>query len=273
MICKELNKEFSTDSELFKALKQNKSEIISFKKSQVFKSIDKGISVKTNKLDISKVSGALKGQFSDEDYHYIAVNTTKVLDSHSDLHIDGIWNKTAKEQNRKNALVDSHEMSLKTTIARRQNVEMFVADIPFSMIGKDYEGNTQALIYKIHKDNVREEYKEFLQDGTDIEASVRMQYIGIELAMNSTEKDDEKEKKTFDDNINKIANKADFEEIKYFWVVSEAKNIGESSLVLNGSNHATGIIQNEPSTDTQNENKEAADCTSVLDFYKLINFK
>jgi hypothetical protein len=272
MICKELNKEFNTDKELFKALKQNKSEIISFKKSQVFKSIDKGVSVKTNKLDISKVSGALKGQFSDEDYYYIAVNTTKILDSHSDLHVDGIWNKTAKEQNRKNALVDSHEMSLKTTIARRQNVEMFVADIPFSMIGKDYEGETQALIYKIHKDNIREEYKEFLQDGSDIEASVRMQYVNIELAMNSTEKDDEREKKVYDDNINKIANKSDFEDIKYFWVVSEAKNIGESSLVLNGSNHATGMIQNEPSNDTQEQKTEAVnnDTSQDSNFYNII---
>ena len=40
-----------------------------------------------------------------------------------------------------------------------------------------------------------------------------------------------------------IANKEDFEEIEYFWIVKEAKNVYESSLVLFGSNGATGLIQ------------------------------
>lgn len=260
IVCKELNAEFANDKELFKALRENKNEIVSAKKSQIYKSFEKGSSVKTNKLDVSKLEGSAKDVFKDDNYHYIAVNTTGVLDSHSDLHIKGIWNKTAKEQNRKNALVDTHEMSLKNTIARRQDVEMFVADIPFSMIGKAYEGETQALIYKIAKDKIREEYKEFLQDSTDIEASVRMQYVNIKLALNSDDDDDKEEKKTFDSSINQIANKADFDNLKYFWVVSEAKNIGESSLVLQGSNHATGVVNNnkvEPLENTQHKENEA----------------
>lgn len=272
--CKELNKSFDNKQGLFKALKLCKKDIISGKKSEIYKSCEKDpkIAVKANKLDISKVEGATKGLFSDKDYHYIAVNTTKILDSHGDLHVNGIWNKTAKEQNRKNALVDTHEMSLKTTIARRKDVEMFVADIPFSMIGKEYEGNTEALIYKVHKEDVREEYKEFLEDGSDIEASVRMQYVTIELAMNSEDDEDYKEKQNFDNNINQISNKNDFEDINYFWVIKEAKNIGESSLVLQGSNHATGVI-NEPSNDTQEEKEAVKTDTSASEFYKLLNFK
>lgn len=265
IVCKELNTKFVNDQELFKALRQNKAELISAKKSEIYKSFEKGIGVKSNKLDVSKLTSASKDLFKDDNYHYIVVNTTGILDSHKDLHVKGIWNKTAKEQNRKNALVDTHEMSLKNTIARRQDVEMFVSDIPFSMIGKAYEGETQALIYKIAKDKIREEYKEFLQDGTDIEASVRMQYVNIKLALNSDDDEDKEEKKTFDSSINQIANKADFDNLKYFWVVSEAKNIGESSLVLQGSNHATGVVNNnkiEPLENTQDKENEAVKDTS-----------
>jgi len=257
--CKELDTSYDTEQELFKALKDNKADIIASKKASIYKSCEKGSGVKSNRLDASKINGATKEQFSDDNYHYIAVNTTNVLDSHKDLHVNGIWNKTAKEQNRKNALVDTHYMSLKTTIARRKDVEMFVAEIPFASIGKSYEGNTQALIYKIRKDKIREEYKEFLEDGSDIEASVRMQYVNIKLAINSEDEEYKEEKLVYDKNISNVANKEDFETIKHFWVVSEAKNNGESSLVLQGSNHATGIVQEnkiEPSNDTQEE-KEA----------------
>jgi len=265
IVCKELNTEFETKEEMFKALKENKHDIIASKKSQIYKSFEKGIGVKSNKLDMSKLTSASKDLFKDDNYHYIVVNTTGILDSHNDLHVKGCFKKSSKEQNRKNALVDTHEMSLKNTIARRQDVEMFVADIPFSMIGKAYEGETQALIYKIAKDKIREAYKEFLEDGTDIEASVRMQYVNIKLALNSDDDEDKEEKKTFDSSINQIANKADFDNLKYFWVVSEAKNIGESSLVLQGSNHATGVVNNnkiEPLKNTQDKENEAVKDTS-----------
>ena len=63
-----------------------------------------------------------------------------------------------------------------------------------------------------------------------------MQYVNVELAMNSDDKRDKAELKTFNENIGNIANKGDFEELTHFWVVKEAKNLGESSLVLMGSN-------------------------------------
>ena len=41
-------------------------------------------------------------------YHYIAVNTTNILDSHGDLHVKGLWNKSVKDQQGKNYLVTDH---------------------------------------------------------------------------------------------------------------------------------------------------------------------
>lgn len=256
IVCKELNKEFSTKTEMFKALKDNKHEIISVKRASIQKSCNKGIGVSAKSIDVSKLGATTKGILTDDTYYYIAVNTTKVLDSHSDLHVDGIWNKTVKEQQGKNYLVTDHKMELANVVAKKDDIEMLIANIPFNSIGKAYEGNTQALIYKVLKtDIIHDLAKEWLKSGDDIEASVRMQYVNIELAMNSTAKEDKEEFKAFNDNVDSIANKSDFESIDYFWIVKEAKNIGESSLVLRGSNGATGILDNkniQPSTDTDN---------------------
>jgi len=261
IFCKELNREFVDKKGMFTALKGAKDQIISKKKSQVYKSFEKGISVKAKPIDITKVSETIKEDFKDNNYYYIVVNTTKILDSHIDLHVDGIWNRTAKNQNGRNYLVDTHDMSMMTTIARKENVEILVQEIPFSLIGSRLKGNTQALIYKIPKDKiVMPLAKEWLDSGDDIEASVRMQYVQIELAMDSESPEDEFYKSNFDEYVNQIANKSDYEEeygeISYFWVVKEAKNTGESSLVLQGSNSETGQIQIDSAKTTQS-NKDA----------------
>jgi hypothetical protein len=121
---------------------------------------------------------------------------------------------------------------------------MFTAIVPFSFLNKDYEGDTEILIYKFLKSDVISLLaKDWLESGDDIEASVRMQYVKIELAMNSDAKGDEKELENYLKYVPIIANKDDFEVINYFWAVTEAKNVGESSLVLRGSNHVTGVIE------------------------------
>lgn len=270
--CKELDKKFENQENLFKALAENSKDIIALKKSEVLKSVDKGTSVYAKPLDASKINlDANKSISLDDNHYYLAINSTYILDSHKDLHVNGIWNKTAKEQSGKNYLVDSHVKSLSTTIARKENVEIFVADVPFSAIGKNYTGNTQVLVYKIPKNKIIHQVaKDWLESGDDIEASVAMRYVNIELAMNSDSPDHLEQKKMFDEYHSLIANKNDFEnDITYFWVVKEAKNIGEGSLVLFGSNNATGEIKNiEPSQDTQ-EHVEAEKSLQNIKNYLL----
>jgi hypothetical protein len=262
--CKELNKDFDNKHQMFEALKRSKQDIIGLKKAQIFKSHEKGLGVNLKNIDPLKFNDAAKGLMTDTNYHYVVVNTTKILDSHRDLHKDGIWNKSINEQQGRNYLLTDHKMEMANVVVKKENVQMFVSEIPFSSIGKNFEGNTQALIYKVKKEDVINPMaKEWLDSGDDIEASVRMQYVNIDLAMNSEAKGDEEELGRYLENVDGIANKSDFEEIEYFWVVTEAKNIGESSLVLRGSNSATGLIDNqkqepivitpkaEPSEDTQ----------------------
>lgn len=266
--CKELKQEFETKDDLFKALAENENLIVDAKKAQIYKSIDKGLQIVTDQKGIEKAltSEENKGLKFDDNYYYFVVNSSNILDSHNDMHVDGNWKKTVKEQQGKVYLVFDHTLKRSEIIAMQKDIEMLTAKIPFSLLGKNYDGESYCLIYKVAKDKiVNKEAKQWLEDGHKLEASVRMQYVNIETAFNTNDKEYAKQKENYDMYFPLIANKEDFEEIEYFWIVKEAKNVYESSLVLFGSNGATGLIQenktdadiitpeikNEPSNDTQ----------------------
>lgn len=240
------DKQFQTKEELFKELRESKELIIENKKSIIQKSCEKDASVVCRSLDLLKFTDQLKGIKIDDNFYYIAVNSTNILDSHDDLHINGIWKKSIKDQQGKNYLVADHELEIHKVIVRKEHIEMFTAKIPFSLIGKPYDGDTEVLIYKVAKDKIKDEtVKEWLDSGDAIEGSVRMQYITILFAMDSNAPEDATEKKNYDDYIDTIANKNDFEYIPYFFIIKEAKNVKESSLVVFGSNSSTGLIENK----------------------------
>lgn len=275
--CRELNRDFETKEELFKELRLNNDEIISIKKSQIYKSHEKGLGLTAKPLDYLKLSTQVKDISLDENYYYIAVNSSRILDNHLDMHLDGNWNKTVKEQQGKVYLVDSHVISLKTTISKKEYIEIFTATIPFSMLGKSYEGDTYVLIYKIRKDKIRDkDAKEWLDSGDAVEASVRMQYMDIVLALDSDDKEDIKFKQNFDDLFPLIANKDDFDtEITHFWGVKQAKNVMESSLVLFGSNNATGqiLIDNKKDEPGSSTHKKIEPPKGTQINYKLLTEK
>ena len=264
------NKVFNSKTELFKALKENKDLIIESKKSEIYKSHEKGLSIVTNQNAITKFSEATKSFEMDSNYYYFVVNSSNILDSHSDMHINGNWEKTVKEQQGKTYLVFDHELKRSEIIAMKKDVEMFTAEIPFKALGKNYDGNTYCLIYKVKKTAiVNPEAKEWLEVGHDFEASVRMQYMDIDIAIDSTNPDMAKEKTNFDLYFPVIANKEDFEEIYYFWIIKQAKNVMESSLVMFGSNGATGrITENlEPEKSTLEYIEPTVVTQSVEDYY------
>lgn len=258
--CPTLKKEFNSKEELFKALKDNAELLIDAKKTEM-KSCEKGISVTCKTITDIKDVDTQKAIQIDDRYYYIVVNTTNILDSHLDLHINGIWNKSVNEQQFKNCLTTDHKMYIDNIAVKKYYVEMLLANVSFASLGFPYQGNTQALIYKVPKDKfINAKAKEWLESGDPIEASVRMQYVTIELAMDSNNPEDATEKKRYDDYIGRVANKSEFEYIPYFFIIKEAKNVRESSLVVDGSNYVTGNIfrkkSNEPLEDTQMDNKE-----------------
>lgn len=263
-------KEFSTKEELFKALKENLPVIEDQKKGKIYESYKKGQSINMKTIDVSKLDiEQQKALKLDDSYYYVAFNSTRILDSHEDVHIDGLWKKTIQEKQFKNYVVTDHELEILNTVVRKEYVEMFTAKVPFSILGKSYSGNTEVLIYKFPKDKVQMPIiKEWLDSGDELQGSVRMRYINFALCIDSNNPEDEKFKKNYDKYIDYIANKEDFEYIPYFFAITEASNERESSFVLYGSNQVTGQLQNnkqaeksletkEPSEDTQKAEREA----------------
>jgi hypothetical protein len=271
--CKELDKSFETKEQMFKELMLNKEFIIKEKTSNILKSCEKGLSIVANQDAIFKALETNKALKLDNDYYYFVVNSSNILDSHRDLHVKGNWDKSVKEQQGKVYLVFDHQLKRNEIIAMKEDISMFTAEIPFSLIGKNYDGDTYALIYKVAKNKiVNKEAKEWLNDGYSLEASVRMQYVKIELAVNTNDSDSVKEKETFDKYIDVIANKNEFKDLDYFWVVKEAKNVQESSLVMFGSNSATGTIQeNKTEADViTSEKTEPSDDTQTTEMLKQL---
>ena len=79
-----------------------------------------------------------------------------------------------------------------------------------------------------------------------------MQYVKIDLAINSDAEDTIEEKAVWEKYISQIANKEAVIEQGYFWAVTEAKIYKEGSMVLAGSNDVTPMIY--PTKDIQSSN-------------------
>lgn len=250
------NRTFTTKEELFSELKNNKENILQLKKATV-KNSD---SILFNPL--AKGQTEIKSLKMDDGYIYAVINTTKFLDSHDDVHIDGIWNKSSGEQQGKVYYIADHDLSIGKVIAYPKNVQILLEEIPFTDLGADYTGKTQALVFKVSKENIElEQAKSIINQKVDIEHSVRMQYVKIDLAINSDSNDFTEEKAVWDKYIGEIANVDKAIEQGYFFAVTEAKIYKEGSMVLSGSNSVTPLLQKqniEPSTDTQNDESQGS---------------
>lgn len=262
--CKQLNKEFETKEEMFKAIYADLPNIMKSKQKVQF-SCNKSASVIVRTLNSLKLSEEVKASFQmDDNFYYVVVNTTYILDSHDDLHIDGIWDESVMQDQGQNYLLADHYYSMMNTLVKKEHIEMMLVKLPFAALGQSYPGNTQALVYKFAKDKVISQFaKDWLESGDEIQASVRMQYEELEFALDSNDPDYKKEKANYDKYISKIANKADFDYIYYFFIIKKAANRLESSLVLKGSNHVTGNLLSDGEQKEFQEKENKVDPTTV----------
>lgn len=247
------NKTFATKRELFRALKKHKDIIIDSKKSVKYSQSTKAA------IPIEEDNNIAKDITVKEGHSLHVINTTKILDSHNDVHINGLWSKSVKEQRGKIYFLADHSMSVGSVIAYPKDVKMRLMNVSFKDLGFDHDGETQALVFEINKKDVRHsEAKHIIENKIDIEHSVRMSYVKIELAVNSDEEDFKGEKAVWDKFYDIVANKEDADERGYFWAVKEAKIHEEGSMVLRGSNHATPMLNSKgvEDLDEEIENKD-----------------
>lgn len=257
------NKTFSTKEDLFFELKKNESKLIALKTSEVYKSHEKG---QFSFLNLDKSEDLNKGLYGAKaNCIYPIISTTNYMDSHKDVHFNGSMTKTAKEQNGKVVYALDHELKFDSIIAWQKDVNMFVRQIDWSLVGKDFTGKTEALIFEIAKDKItRKDVLSAIENKvSEFQNSIRMIYVKMVLGMNSNDSEHASNKAYYDSRINEIANKDFAEEQGHFWGVEELKIYKEGSLVVaGGSNDATSIYtkeieavnntsKTEPSNDTQ----------------------
>lgn len=285
--CAVLGKEFATKEEMYKELIANKTKIISLKTSAIKNSegvdfkpelINKIINDGSYSEKLAKAIGSL-----DVGYFYPVINTTNIMDTHKDVHFDGIWDKSIPEQKDKIFYATNHKLEIGSIIAYPKDVQPFTLMVDWKDLGYDVEGQTQALIYKI-KESVLAEYsnedaRKTIVSKLPAQNSVRMQYVQITLGVNSDNPDYKEEKAFYDKHIKGIANSDEVAIDGYFFGVAEAKIYKEGSLVLFGSNSITPVLHaSEPEKSTHEKTdaeleaeKSLQEQNELEEFYTNIN--
>ena len=163
------------------------------------------------------------------------INTTNLYDSHGDVHIDGIWTKSLKE-NRFIQHLQEHGTRFADVISEGEDLKAYVKTTTFEALNSGYTGKTQALMFDSNVDVSVNSYMHGLYaKGRVNQHSVGMRYIKILTAIDN--KDYKEEYENWKKYVDLVANKSDILN-KYFFPVLEAKVI-EGSAVTRGSNHVT----------------------------------
>lgn len=249
---------FKSNKELHHSLKNNEPTIIGLKKSTVYKSLDKGQSIRN--LSIVPKKTSIKSQY-ESGFIYAAINSTHWLDSHQDVHIKGCYKRTVKEQQGRVYYIDTHMRGLSNIIAMKSDIEMFYDDVDWRLLGKNIQGSTEALIFKIAEDKVKTEYLNFIQQDKELQNSLAMTYKDIVMAINSNDPEFKENKDAYDRYINTIANKEQAEKDGIFFAVKELAIMGEGSLcpVVGGSNSATSVFQIKDNQNGKPTDQEAVE--------------
>ena len=163
----------------------------------------------------------------------VAINSTNFLDSHGDVHIPKLWNKSIKDNNVR-PLIQEHVLKFDNIIS--ENAIASVKKMQFKQLGIDLEGYSGVLIFEtdINKEDNERMFDRY-KKGKVKQHSVGMQYVTLHLCINSDDKYYYEEKEKWNKYIDSVANKDLAIEKGYFWAVTEAKIIEGSAVVL-GSN-------------------------------------
>jgi hypothetical protein len=239
-------------SELHKFLYQNKAILIAQKKYDTKKAdavLLSGMHV-TDKGTIIKSPAPVLAQDLTEIERSLVINTTNLFDSHDDVHLPGIWNKSLKE-NKLLYLLQEHTMSFKNIITDAENIKAFTQSMSWTDLGYNAPGITEALIFNAKIQQSRNPFMfDQYRQGWVKNHSVGMRYVVIDMAINDSDYKDEFA--VWNKYIDQIVNKQDAVERGYFFAVKEAKII-EGSAVPIGSNFVTPTLQSLKSQITETQ--------------------
>lgn len=202
------------------------------------------------------------------------INTALWYDSHGDVHLPGIWNKSLSDNSRRSVndimLLQEHKMMFDKIIADGPDVTAYAKKMSWRELGVDADGETESLIF----DNVIKSGRNPYMFGQYSKGhvknhSVGMYYVGINLAIGYKHKDFKEENDLWDKWIDLIPNKEEAIEDGMFWAVSEAKVI-EGSAVPRGSNVVTPTLSSKAGQ-APNAPESPSTQKQPSDIFSLIN--
>lgn len=266
------DQEFKTKKELFNFLIDNKDKLVAQKKA-IMKKADCPVIIKPVIRDTKTAARKAAGETIeptdiDSLNVEVVINTTNYMDSHDDVHLPGIWNRSL--QNNKMLMhIQEHRMEFSKVIADGDELKAYTKTFTWKELGYDYEGNTEALIFESKILRKRNAYM-MLQYANEWvrNHSVGMYYVKLDIAIDDEDYPNEYE--AWQKYYPEIANKETADEAGYFWYVLEAKLVEGSSVPI-GSNTATptrSIGKNDSPTGTQH--KSDPDTSTQIDYNYLI---
>ena len=177
----------------------------------------------------------------------LAINTTLILDSHDDVHMNGIWNQSIKVK-RYIILNQEHDRSYEGIISEGEDVKVSVQTYTWRELGYKYKGDTEVLQYdaNITPDENPYMYAKY-KAGKVRNHSVEMGYVRLTMAINDP---DYKEEFAEWEKVRPlIVNGKDADERGYFFPIYEATlnrtNNGIETVVIGSDYYTGGILLDE----------------------------
>lgn len=227
---------FKTNKEYFAYLVKHKDELIALKKSitkftdyDSFNELFVGKAV--NKEGVAPADDLSSGVIK----RTIIGNTYNWLDSHSDVHIKGIFTKSIQEN--KATIMHLHDHEYKLTAKVGTPTDIYEKEIDWTELGITKAGKTISLMMdsEIKKNYNELIYNEYLTKQIN-QHSVGMVYVKLFMCVNDPEfKDEFANWNTY---FPVLGNPEKALEDGVFWAVTEAK-LKEISCVIQGSNQLT----------------------------------
>jgi len=249
------DKKFTDKMDQTRFIKENIKALSAIKKAEYKTLSDVVLKQEYNTSTFAPAIEDISGEFMEVK---AIINTTGVIDSHMDLHVKGIWNKTVKD-NPTNPVLKQHERMFESVIASKaKNLNQ---NMNFKDIGVDVDFETQANcnIFVVSKSTQPMMFDKYA-NGEVFQHSVGMMYVDYDIAYYDEES--QKEMDFFNECLKLAINPEVAQEYGMLWLVREAKK-REGSPVVFGSNPLTPTLyvknyepqnrtrQTEPPTSTQ----------------------
>lgn len=245
--------DFADKREMFAYLVQNKAALVELKKT-ADKRTDEVFMLRGDGAGVMKLHSDGSRDTADVIHRTIVGNTYYWMDSHDDVHLEGLFAKSIADRKGKINHFHDHLMQLVARVGVPENI--YEKWVDWTELGVAVTGQTQVLLMDsaIKRDMNSSIFNGYLA-GEINQHSVGMRYVQMALAVNDPEyKEEYAEWLKY---IDRIGNRAKAEERGYFWPIKEAKLI-EISCVVEGSNELTQTApvkstQQEPQHSTQEE--------------------